>query len=579
LSTAEYNVRAAGALIDELAKSGVRHLCMAPGSRSSPLVLAADRHPDIVLYMITDERSAAFFALGIAKASGEPAAVGCTSGTAAVNFGPAIVEAALAHVPLIVLTADRPPEQVDVSAAQTIRQTGLFTNHARWSVAAPVPDASLNIDRAFRNLGARLAAVSRTEHGPVHANLPLREPLWDERADQLLAETRRGGPPATRVAGAHPAPDSSALEQLGQRLSTCTRGVIVAGPRDVGRLDVEVVTTLAEKLGWPILADGLSEMRPSVSESDLVLDTHEILARCPSTSRRLQPDAVIRIGAPPTSKALSQLLNTWNASPHVVLTARKDWPDPSLLASDIVGGDPSDTLRALGGRLTRNPDRSWLHAWISAAERARSVLTEASTSERFEGALAHAVVASLAPGDQLVVGNSMPVRDLDTFAANLAPGVRVHANRGANGIDGVMSTALGIAAASDARTVALIGDLSFVHDIGALQIAKRHAVNLTVVVPNNDGGGIFNFLPKPTTGFEELFATPHGLDLGNLVRAHGIGFISADNTSDVVAALAEATNGPCVIEMCFDREDNARIRNNAIAAAAAAVEAAAEAAA
>ena len=483
MSTAEYNVRATGALIDELVHAGVGHICMAPGSRSAPLVLAADRHPDIELHMITDERSAAFFALGLAKQSGVPVAVGCTSGTAAANFGPALIEAALSHIPLIVLTADRPPEQLDVAAAQTIRQTGLFANHAKWSTCAPVPDATVSIDLVFRNLAARLATHARELRGPVHANLPLREPLWDEHVDDLLAATRCGQSQATRVSSARSTPDPAAIAALAEDMAKTPRGLIIAGGRDVGELDTRAAINLAEHLGWPVLVDGLSELRPLVSSHELLIDTQDVLARCPSNLKQFRPDTLLRIGAPPTSKALAQLLVGWAVEPDTLLTARTDWPDPSLSVSNILRGDPNLSLRLLSETVAAPREQQWRESWIGASQRARRVLDDAAGSQHFEGAIARATAAALAPGDQLMVGNSMPVRDIDLFASDIPEGVRIHANRGANGIDGVTSTALGIATVGSGHTVLLVGDLSFLHDIGALQIAANSEVDLTIVVP------------------------------------------------------------------------------------------------
>ncbi len=587
MSTAEHNVRAAGTLIDTLARAGVRHVCMAPGSRSSPLVLAADRHRDISLHMILDERCAGYFALGLAKATRTPVVVGCTSGTAAPNLGPTLAEAAMGHVPLIVLTADRPPEQVDVGAAQTIRQSGLFSNHAAYSVDAPVPDESLAVEKTFATLGARLFSIASTQHAPVHANLPFREPLWDDRVDLLLAETRTTTA-SPRLAQALPMPGRGAVTALAAQFSQCTRGLIVSGPDDSGEIDAQLVADFAEKLGWPILADGLSPLRPLAGKSPVVIDTHEVLARCPSVRSRMRPDAVIRIGGVPTSKLLGTMLAEWSsdrrfstATPvtQVALTARNDWLDPHNALTDILRGDPNESVRLLYDLLPTSTSPNWLDLWTQLSSRARAVLDEACSSQRFEGAVAHAVACTLKAGDHFVVGNSMPVRELDVFVSRLVPGVRTHANRGANGIDGVTSTALGIATASNARTVALIGDLSFLHDVGALQIANRSDVDLTIVVPNNDGGGIFTFLQKPEHGFEALFATPHGLDLEAIVRAHGIAYVHAAKIDDVANSLAQGGRGVRVIEIRTNREDNARIRTETLDAAAAAVEARAEAAA
>jgi 2-succinyl-5-enolpyruvyl-6-hydroxy-3-cyclohexene-1-carboxylate synthase len=584
VNIAAANVCAAGALADELARAGVRDVCMSPGSRSAPLALAFDRHPSLRLRMMTDERSAGYFALGAARAAGRPAVLACTSGTAVANFVPAVVEAALARIPLVVVTADRPPELHDVGAAQTIRQSRMFAEHVAWSVDAAVPDASLAVEEIYRALGCRLAAAAADARRPVHANLPFREPLWDDGADALLADlyarhARQARPAAPRVSQARSCALQADLDRIAAELAAEPRGIVVAGPA-VG-VDLGGAAALARSLGWPLLADPLSGLRYGPG-SQSVEDAYDVVLRNETFCARNRPSAVLQVGAPPTSKVLQGALRAWRADSHVLLAERGDWPDPARCATELVWGDSDSNLQALHTRVAASAagraDERWRASWSQAGARARAAL-QAEGLPLHEGAVARRVVESLSDGDTLVVGNSMPIRDVDTFAPRCERRLRLHANRGANGIDGVTSTALGIASLSAGRTYLLIGDLSFLHDAGALQVAARHRIDLTVVLVNNDGGGVFSFLARPAVGFEPLFATPHGLDVAAIARAHGADHALVADETELAAELQRATAGIRIVEARIDRESNAAIRERLVSAAAACADSRDEAAA
>jgi 2-succinyl-5-enolpyruvyl-6-hydroxy-3-cyclohexene-1-carboxylate synthase len=580
---AALNIRAARAFVDNLAASGVRDVCLAPGSRSAPLAFAFDAHPAVRVRVVTDERDAAFFALGIARASGAPTAVLCTSGTAAANFLPAVVEASLSNVPLIVLTADRPPELRDTGAPQTIRQPGLYAQYVRWGVDAAAPSGGMPIDAYFATLACRAAAVAVRDSGPVHVNVPFREPLWSNDALALL-ETGIARTTTARVGftGARRSPSASDLSELVRRLSARERGLVVCGPGTGVAGDLDAYAGLAHALGWPLLVDALSGLRygaAAVSQAhDVLVDGYDVLLRDEAFRASYRPDAVLRFGGLPTSKALIRFLADEGPGLQIAVTSNGSYADPDFVVSDVIEGDCADVaaglLRALDDATPG--DSGWLRAWVDASRTATSALRSHAETirEPFEGAIARAVADALPDGAQLFVGNSLPVRALDTFAGAGERAIRVLASRGANGIDGVTATALGVAVAGEGPTGLLTGDLSFLHDIGALQIAARHGIRMTIVVIDNDGGGIFSFLERPAdeAAFERLFATPHGLDVRAAVETCGGRFVNVDTCCELSRALGGmiAGAGLGVVRICTDRERTVRAHRECLEAGLAA---------
>ena len=584
-----------GAFVDELARSGVRHVCIAPGSRSTPLALLVARHPVLQAWMHLDERAAAFFALGMARRLGEPVAVLCTSGTAAANFLPAVVEARAAGVPLLVLTADRPPELRDVGAAQTIDQNRLFGAHAKWFVDVAVPEATPEMLRYARTLAGRSAALAAAvPAGPVHLNFPLREPLIPvpaeapagmSDADALAWHGRPHGAPWVAVSDAAPAPAADAVRRVAALLRGARRPMIVCGPQPDEALAAPLAA-LGRTIGAPLLADPLSQVRWGSHERAVVIDRYDAVLRHEATAAMLAPDVVLRVGALPTSKPLLQFLQAGSAQHIVVEPAR--WTDPSLSAAMMIHADPAALCEALLGEIgafagVSTAPASWLAQWQDADATAASALAAYcdGLAEPFEGRVL-ADVASLVPaGGTLFVSSSMPVRDLDAFGRGDARLLRVLANRGANGIDGVVSSALGAAAASRTRSdgpvVLVIGDLALHHDLNGLVAARLHDLDATIVVINNDGGGIFSFLPQAgqATHFEALFGTPHGLTFAPLAALYGARYARADTVealrADVATGLAEP--GLHLVEVRTDRERNVALHREAWAAVGAALDA------
>ena len=562
----------ARAIVQELERGGVRDVVVCPGARSAPLALAAaEAGADIRSWVVLDERVAGFFALGLALESGRPAALLVTSGSAGANLFPALVEASAAGVPLVVLTADRPWELHGFGAPQTMPQDGLYGRFVRASEALPVPEAT---SAAFRHLRAvvsrAVSAATGRPSGPVHLDVPFREPLAPVTdapvppgLDAEALEGRPGGPFLRTVAPAG-LPGASELEAVRRRLAAAERGIIVVGPRArADRLDT-AVRALAASYGYPVLAEAASNVRwapgqPAVGHLDLLL-------RNQGWALSARPDLVIRLGGGLSSRRLTEWLDGSGA--EVVLVSERSEPvDPQHRAALVLEGDAVAICEALTAA-TAPRRAAWADSFVRASARAGSALDSALGSERrlTEPGVARTVVSALPPGARLLLGSSMPVRDVDAFASAPPGAVRVLSNRGLNGIDGNVSTALGVAAASGAPTLALVGDLAFLHDLGALVHARRAGLSLTVVVVNNDGGGIFSFLPiARTTGgrFEALFGTPHGTDLSAAAALGVARFTRAETPEQLAAAVEDAGRpGLHVVEArVVDRATNVEVHH------------------
>jgi 2-succinyl-5-enolpyruvyl-6-hydroxy-3-cyclohexene-1-carboxylate synthase len=559
MSAPDANYLGPGRFVAELARSGVKHACVTPGSRSTPLALLLASCPGLHAWSHVDERSAAFFALGLAKATRAPVALACTSGTAAANFLPAVVEAHYARVPLVVLTADRPPEQRDCAAGQTIDQVRLFGSHARWFFEVGTPEVSAEALRHFGSLGCRAVAEAvGPPAGVAHLNFPFREPLVPSAPGSL--ELAPGFAAQARVQRARADADPETIAEVAAELAGARRPLVVCGPLDDPDPSlIRSVRGLAEALGAPIVAEATSNLRRA-SLASLVIDASEALIRDAGFRGRHAPDAVVRLGAPPTSKALRAWLAELAGLMHLVIDPSGGWPDPGSVATHLVRGAPASVCHALAatiGEKGRPP--GWRAAWTAANARARVAHAQSVFEERqpFEAHAVAALARVLPAGATLYVGNSLSVRALDFFWPAEAPAVRVLANRGASGIDGFVSSVLGAAAGVGGPVVGLCGDLSFYHDLNGLLAARRHGVRAVFVVLNNDGGGIFDFLPVARSGaaFEEYFVTSHGLDFRPAVEMYGCGFTRVARSDDLGAAIKAALreSRTSVVELSIER--------------------------
>lgn len=563
---------AARAFVTALAGAGVRHVCITPGSRSTPLTMAFAGHPGIRAWLHLDERSSAYFALGLARATGLPTSIVSTSGTAAANLLPAVVESNLSRVPLIVCTADRPPHLRDVGADQTIDQVGMFGRNVRHAQDLPVPTGRRGEEEFFRGAAIRAARMAAGPlPGPVHLNFPFDEPLIGQAGGYPSAAVET----PTRPALPHAAPSPEDVATAVGALRDCRRPLIVAGPES-GGLPAAPIARLGAEIGAPILADPLSGLRTGPHDRSHVLDSYDALVR-DRRADAFAPDAIVRFGGVPTSKALNQFLARTDGAVHVLCDLWQSWRDPAALTDLVVAGDPAAVCEALCAALapSAGSEPGWLDGWLNRDERARDAMQAAAAAfeEPFEGRVFAELQAALSAGATLVVGNSMPVRDLDAFLVSHEKPLRLIANRGANGIDGVTSTALGVAAASAGPVVLVIGDLSFYHDLNGLWAAKRHALDLTVVLVNNNGGGIFHYLPQAEHPgvFEEWFGTPADLDFSLATRLYGGCHVVAEDWATLRAAIARIGEpGLRVVELRTDRARNVAMHRAAWAAAASA---------
>jgi 2-succinyl-5-enolpyruvyl-6-hydroxy-3-cyclohexene-1-carboxylate synthase len=561
----------ARALVDEWARAGVHEACVAPGSRSAPLALALAADDRIRVHVHLDERSAAFFALGIAKASGSPAVVLCTSGTAAANFHPAVLEASHARTPLIVCTADRPPELRDTGAGQTVDQLDLYGRAVRWFCEVGVPGDHPGAGTSWRSIAARAVAESvGPPAGPVHLNLAFREPLVPTGAPLVDAPGRGDGRPWTSVTRPTRAPDDVTVARVATAVRAEPRGLIVAGwGSDASAGAVE---RFAAAAGWPLLADPISGLR----QGPHAVSTYEALLRSSGFAEWHRPALVLRLGAAPTSKPLTAWLGP--DIPQLLVDPDAAWLDPARGVAERLAVDADPLLDALADTLTPPAERrsEWQDAWRATEQAARAALDDLldGWETLFEGRVARDTVDVLPDGATMVVASSMPVRDVEAFARPRA-GVRFLANRGVNGIDGFVSTVLGAAAASSRPTVALLGDLCLLHDPNGLIGAADRDVDATFVVLDNDGGGIFSFLPQAELPdhFELLFGTPHGVDLAALASLHGLPAQRVEKAGEVVPAVeaAIAAGGVRFVIVPTERAENVRRHRDAWTAVASAL--------
>jgi 2-succinyl-5-enolpyruvyl-6-hydroxy-3-cyclohexene-1-carboxylate synthase len=551
------------ALCDELGRCGMRDACTSPGSRSTPIVLSLVREPRIRCWSHIDERCAGFFALGAAKAAGRPVAVACTSGTAAANLAPAVIEAHEARVPLIVLTADRPPELRDAGAGQTIDQIKLYGDAVKWFVELGTHDATPERLRWIRTLACRAYWTAlQGRPGPVHLNVALREPLV--LAEALPAEEggRPGGRPWVTLSSPPIQATAAPAEHDQARL-----GVIVAGRYNPGPYPSSRLVEYAARLSLPLLADPLSGARTG----EAAIAHYDLLLREEGFAAAHRPEFVLRVGDLPTSKPLRAWLAGLECE-QTALDPEGTWHDPD----GVVAQRLPLTFDQAGGFLSREPaPAAWLASWRAADAAVAAAIADVVGDELSEPLVAARLGECLGPDTTLVVASSMPVRDVEEFFAVRQDPPRVLSNRGANGIDGTVSTAFGAAAAMGAPVVLLIGDVALAHDIGGLMAARRLELPLTIVLLNNDGGGIFHFLPVSgeRDAFEEHVATPHGLDFAHAAELYGCRYERPGDVDELRSAIEESVAGPAttIIEVRSDRAENLALHRRVAEAARAAV--------
>ncbi len=568
------------AFVEELVRAGLREAVVCPGSRSTPMALALAAHDKLRVHVLLDERSAAFAALGMARVVRRPVAVLVTSGTAAAELLPAAAEANLARVPLLLLTADRPAELRDRGAAQTIDQVGIFSTHVRWAAEVPLMDGAPETLAHWRWLAGRAMAEAGgtgTGAGPVHLNLPFREPLVP--GGPLGPEPDLADAPFVRVRPGIRTLGEADLDALAARLRTIERGLIVCGPGDDPALAF-AVRILSGATGYPILTDGLAEVR-----ADGITGGADQLLRPGPWMEAHLPELVIRTGAIPTARPTLELLAR-DGHELWVLDGDGGWRQPAGRPAMLLHADPTATLLALARRCAADPPAwrggTWGAAWSHADAEVSVALGQwlADLDEPFEALPFDLLPSVVTERTLLWVGSSMPVRDLGAWFRGSAS-MRAVASRGANGIDGVTSAAAGAAAVHDGPVVLVTGDVSFVHDLGALVTARLLGVPLTILVIDNDGGGIFSFLAQATSDrpdvglperFEQLFGTPHGTRIADVAAALGATVREVDHRTlepTLLEAIADRSPGVRLLRYPTDRRRNVELHAQAAGVAAA----------
>ena len=561
------NTALASAFAEELARSGLRLAVISPGSRSTPLAVALWRQPEIEVAVIVDERSAGFFALGAAQASGEPVALLCTSGTALVNYHPAVVEADESGIPLVVLSADRPPELRGIGAGQTIDQIKTFGASVRWFSEVGTHEADDSGLLHYRSVACRAMAKARGEvrPGPVHLNLPWREPLAPVpvegavTATDPLALEGRGERPLTAATRVEQAPSGFLLDEVAGHIRGARSGVIVAG-RQLNPELREPLARLAKASGFPILADPTSQLRCGPHDRSHVVASYDLLLRDEGFAGSVTPDLVLRFGEMPTSKPLRAWIDGSGAE-QLIVDPKGGWNEPSNKAAAILRADPV-ALASGWAELLEGSNRETPSRWLEAEAAAQAALSDAFEAEAdlTEPALHRALGVAHQDGDLVYTSSSMPIRDQEAFLAPASVDVLFLSNRGANGIDGLISSGIGAARASGRPTTIVTGDLGLLHDIGGLAALREVSTPVRIVVIDNDGGGIFHFLPQEAAlgndEFEPLLGTPRGIDTAKAAALFDVPHRHLDSLEELPGALAGGTG---LIEVKTDRQTNVAI--------------------
>lgn len=551
---AELNFRWAAVLIDSLVANGCRHAVMSPGAQMAPLALACRANADLKVTVIIDERSAAFYALGLARATRAPAILICTSGSATGHWYPAVMEASAGMTPLILLTADRAPENQDRCSAQAIDQIRVYGPHVRASHHLPLPDGSID---SLQPMASRIYEQSLwPSPGPVHVNMPFRDPL--------IPKTRVKHPTVTPplISRSVIRPQLEEIMEVAQAISG-RPGVIVCGATEIDDPTFPAaVHDLARATGCPIVTDPLSNLRFNVPADVCVLSRADAFLRSKAFAHSHQPEWVISFGGPPTAKPVLSWLQDSGVRDYIVVDPSVRWADPLLRVTRLLRSAPAAFCRGISARggVDKAP-ADWLQSFDACERYVDMLAAAASESSLWEAPIVRRLITAAPHGATLFSGNSMSIRDFDSFSGRSDKDLRLLANRGTNGIDGSIATVLGIAAAGRSMPMlAMIGDMAFAHDVGSLQLA--HDLDITLVVLNNGGGAIFDYLATAGTPEYNDFLSPPTVTIGMAARAAGWRHWSADDLASFDHALASATGsgGPCLIEAVIDRQ--ASVRNH-----------------
>ncbi|KKI88889.1 2-succinyl-5-enolpyruvyl-6-hydroxy-3-cyclohexene-1-carboxylate synthase [Bacillus sp. SA1-12] len=550
--------------VDEMVSSGVDTAVISPGSRSTPLAILMAEHPKLTCYINVDERSAGFFALGIAKSQKKPVALLCTSGTAAANYYPAIVEAHYARVPLLVLTADRPHELRDVGAPQAIDQLHMYGNYPKWFVDLALPEEQPGMLRYVRTVAARAVGITETSPaGVVHLNFPFREPLVPNISLSDLWNQQDNRETYLHIPNTSSFLAKKEIGVIASIIQGSSKGLIICGEQHDDAFKKEILK-LSDHLKFPILADPLSHLRSMSEMTTGVICSYDSLLKDPVLGNELKPEIVIRFGSMPVSKPLMLMLKNNPDIIQIVVDQAGIYRDPTLNASHLAACNETLFCESLLKMVSEKQESRFYQSWFKSDEVYWEMINHSmeQTQEMFEGKIVWELQKLLPERSRLFVGNSMPIRDIDTFFKKDKKDITLLANRGASGIDGIVSTALGVSADVTKQTYLLIGDLSFYHDLNGLLAATRNQLNITILLVNNDGGGIFSFLPQSNEEkhFETLYGTATGLDFSHAVKMYNGMYHRVESWHELHTAFhtAQKVMGLKVIEIPTDRKNRVK---------------------
>lgn len=570
MTTDELNTLWGRMIIEELVRFGVEYFCISPGSRSTPLTAAVARHASARSFMHFDERGAAFHAVGYARGSGRPAAVICTSGTAAASYYPAIVEAANDSVPLVVVTADRPPDLRHTGANQTIDQVGLYAEYPRWQHDLLMPSRSVDPLNVLEAVDTMMGIVSGAHPGPVHLNCPFPEPLIGSPEDSKsqewppsVADWAASGKPLSAVGtSARPEADS-AIAQLATSFSHATRGILVVG-RLHSHKDRLAIKALIERSNWPALVDSTSGLR--AVRHNQVINHFDLALLSESFAESMRPDVVLHVGGRVVSKRLNEAFAAWKPNHHIHVDATPEPYDPAHSVTQHVTANLTHVCDKLTRIESRNPSTEYLARWQKANADIGALLENAcSENSLTESQVAWQLSQLVSPESALWLASSMPIRDFDMFARPGTGAMYVSGNRGASGIDGTIASAAGYAVGLDRPVTTVTGDLAFLHDLNSLAMLSRIEQPVTVVLLNNNGGRIFEHLPiaKHDDIFEKYFATPHELaSFEPAARQFGLRYGRVNTVPDFIHAYRNAVQShvPSILEVTIDTDQSVAFR-------------------
>ncbi len=564
--TAMLNALWGSLVVEELIRCGVEYFCISPGSRSTPLTIAVARHKRAKSIICYDERGAAFHALGYARATQKPAALICTSGTALANYFPAIIEASIEHLPMLVLSADRPPELRETGANQTIRQPGMFGDYLRWQFDFPCPDSHIPLTMILTTIDQAVYKSRTAPGGVAHLNFMFREPFVSTLTEtsppgNLPERWQNSSTPFTMYSQPIKQPSNNAIGTVAGLIRQSKRGILSVG-RIETPAEIAAIKQLADRLQWPVFADITSGLRLG-SRDGCFIPFFDQLLLCEKFSG-LQPDTIIHIGGKMVSKRWLQFAGRQRDARFVVAANHPDRYDPNNQITHRIDGDIALFCHELTAHLPADAGQSdWLNAWKTGSDIAGQIVdifVAESLASLSEIITIHLISRHIHSDSGLFLSSSLPIREMDMFAASDGPAVRVAANRGASGIDGTIAAATGFAAGLPAPATLVMGDLAFLHDLNSLTLLTQVAQPVIIVVLNNRGGGIFHFLPiaGEKDVFEKYFATPHNYDFRNAAKLFKLRYLNPKNLGEFVKGYQRwqksGTRG--VIEIFSDREDN-----------------------